>query len=61
MNSEQLRGKWKDVRGAVKVRWDQLTDDDLEVIEGDRDRLIAKIEERSAIQLTVGGMTGEDE
>lgn len=49
MNSEQLRGKWKDVRGAVKVRWDQLTDDDLEVIEGDRDRLIAQIEERYGI------------
>lgn len=49
MNLDELRGKWKDVKGAVKVRWDKLTGDDLEVIDGDRDQLIAQIQERYGI------------
>lgn len=49
MNLDELRGKWKDVKGAVKVRWDKLTDDDLEVIDGDRDQLVAQIQERCGI------------
>jgi hypothetical protein len=29
-----MKGKWKQLKGAAKVRWGKLTDDDLEVIDG---------------------------
>jgi uncharacterized protein YjbJ (UPF0337 family) len=49
MNSDQLQGKWKQIKGSVKERWGKLTDDDLEVVAGKRDQLIGKIQERYGI------------
>ena len=49
MNSDQLKGKWKQIKGSVKERWGKLTDDDLDVIDGKHDQLIGKIQERYGI------------
>jgi uncharacterized protein YjbJ (UPF0337 family) len=49
MNSDQLKGKWKQVKGSAKERWGKLTDDDLDVIDGQTDQLIGKIQERYGI------------
>jgi len=46
MNTDQMNGKWKQIKGAVKQHWGKLTDDDLEVIAGQRDALIGKLQER---------------
>jgi uncharacterized protein YjbJ (UPF0337 family) len=46
MNSEQMSGKWKQMKGAAKQQWGKLTDDDLEVIAGKRESLIGKLQER---------------
>jgi uncharacterized protein YjbJ (UPF0337 family) len=46
MNSDQLKGKWKQMKGSVKERWGKLTDDDLDVIDGQEDQLIGTIQER---------------
>jgi uncharacterized protein YjbJ (UPF0337 family) len=46
MNTDQLSGKWKQMKGAAKQHWGKLTDDDLEVIAGKRDALIGKLQER---------------
>ena len=46
MNSDVLQGKWKQVRGKAKEWWGNLTDDDLDVIDGNRDQLIGKLQER---------------
>ena len=46
MNSDQMAGKWKQMKGSVKEQWGKLTDDDLHVIDGQRDRLIGKLQER---------------
>jgi uncharacterized protein YjbJ (UPF0337 family) len=35
------------MKGAVKQKWGQLTDDDLVEVEGDYDRLVGKIQERT--------------
>jgi uncharacterized protein YjbJ (UPF0337 family) len=50
MNWDQLQGKWKQVKGSVKTRWGKLTDDDLDVIGGQKDQLVGKIQERYGIQ-----------
>jgi len=49
MNSDQLKGKWKQLKGSVKERWGKLTDDDLEVIDGKHDQLIGKVQEKYGI------------
>jgi uncharacterized protein YjbJ (UPF0337 family) len=49
MNADQLKGKWKQIKGSVKERWGKLTDDDLDVIDGKHDQLIGKIQERYGI------------
>jgi len=46
MNTDQLSGKWKQMKGAAKQQWGKLTDDDLEVIAGKREALAGKLQER---------------
>jgi uncharacterized protein YjbJ (UPF0337 family) len=49
MNSDQLQGKWKQLRGSAKEQWGKLTDDDLEQIAGKSDQLVGKLQERYGI------------
>ena len=46
MNRDQIEGTWKQIKGAVKSQWGELTDDDLQQVEGNRDKLVGKIQER---------------
>ena len=46
MNWDQVAGSWMQFRGKVKEEWGRLTDDDLDVINGKRDQLVGKIQER---------------
>jgi uncharacterized protein YjbJ (UPF0337 family) len=49
MNWDEVAGKWNQFKGSVKEKWGQLTDDDLAVIDGNKDRLVGKIQERYGI------------
>lgn len=46
MNRDILKGKWDQMKGSVKQKWGDLTDDDLMQIEGDADKLSGKLQER---------------
>ena len=46
MNTNQLKGDWKQVKGKLRARWGKLTDDDLEVIAGQREQLIGLLQKR---------------
>jgi uncharacterized protein YjbJ (UPF0337 family) len=46
MNWDRIEGNWKQFSGKVKEKWGKLTDDDLTVINGKRDQLEGKIQER---------------
>ncbi len=46
MNEDILKGRWKQVRGKSKEWWGKLTSDDLDMIDGNRDQLIGKLQER---------------
>ncbi len=46
MNRDTLKGKWKQIKGRVKQQWGNLTDDDLRQIDGQREVLIGKMQER---------------
>ena len=49
MNNERIKGNWNQFKGKIKEKWGRLTDDDLDVVEGQRDQLIGKIQERYGI------------
>ena len=46
MNKDEISGNWKQLKGKAKEQWGKLTDDDMTVIEGKRDQLVGKIQER---------------
>jgi len=46
MNNDIIQGKWKQLTGQVKVKWNKLTDDDLGVADGHREYLVGKLQER---------------
>lgn len=46
MNENILEGKWKQLRGYVREKWGDLTDDELDQIAGKRDRLAGVLQER---------------
>jgi len=49
MNWDQVQGKWKQIKGQAKTRWGKLTDDDLDLVAGQRDQLVGRIQERYGI------------
>jgi uncharacterized protein YjbJ (UPF0337 family) len=46
MNTEQVAGNWKQLKGKVKEKWGKLTDDDLKVLEGKQEQLAGILEKR---------------
>ena len=46
MNKNILEGKWKQLRGAVREKWGALTDDELDQIAGNSERLAGILQEK---------------
>ena len=46
MNRDTMKGYWNELKGKVQEQWGKLTNDDLDVIEGERDQLIGRIQKR---------------
>ena len=46
MNRDELQGKWHQLKGAAKAQWGKLTNDDLDEIDGNVERLIGIVQER---------------
>jgi uncharacterized protein YjbJ (UPF0337 family) len=46
MNWDQVKGNWKQWKGSVQRQWGELTNDDLDIINGDRTRLAGILQER---------------
>jgi uncharacterized protein YjbJ (UPF0337 family) len=49
MNWDRIQGNWTQFKGRVKEAWGELTDDDLDVVDGRRDQLVGKLQERYGI------------
>lgn len=39
MNEDIIKGKWAEIKGAIKEQWGDLTDDELVEIEGKTEKL----------------------
>ncbi len=46
MNSDILKGKWKEIKGGLKNQWGKLTDDDVTQIEGKEEKLLGILQKR---------------
>ncbi|MEO7191943.1 MAG: CsbD family protein [Vicinamibacterales bacterium] len=46
MNTDQIKGVWHQIKGEAKTQWGKLTDDDLDQVEGNSEKLIGKVQER---------------
>ena len=49
MTWERIKGDWTRARGRIRMQWGNLTDDQLDVIEGRRDLLLGKLQEAYGI------------
>lgn len=46
MNKDTLKGQWKQLKGRVQQKWGDITNDDLDRIEGRREELVGVIQEK---------------
>lgn len=49
MNWDRIEGNWKQFKGDVKRQWGKLTDDQVDVIDGNREKLAGQIQEAYGI------------
>jgi len=46
MNTDTLKGDWKQLKGKAKAKWGKLSDDDLKRVEGRREQLEGVLQEK---------------
>jgi len=46
MNKDIFEGTWEHLKGSIKKFWGDLTDDDLKHIEGNRQEILGKLQQR---------------
>ena len=46
MNWDRIEGDWKQIKGKVQQQWGKLTNDDMDVVEGNRTELLGVIQKR---------------
>lgn len=49
VNWDQMRGNWNQFKGEIREEWPELTPEDLDRIDGRRNRLVERIQERYGI------------
>lgn len=47
INAQELQGQWNNLRGKVKEKWGQLSDDDLQIHGGNIDQLVGRIQQKT--------------
>lgn len=45
--TDKIKGNWNQIKGKIKAKYGDLTDDDLTYVEGKEDELIGRIQERT--------------
>lgn len=47
MTTLKIKGDWNITKGKLKQQWANLTDDDLQFLEGKQDELVGRIQKRT--------------
>ena len=51
MNEDTLKGQWRQLKGSIQKKWGEITDDDMTQIDGEREKLVGKLQELSLIHI----------
>lgn len=43
---DMFKGQWKQLKGHIQKQWGKLTDDELDEIEGNKEILLGKLQEK---------------
>ncbi|MDX1663033.1 MAG: CsbD family protein [Candidatus Promineifilaceae bacterium] len=46
MADDILKGNWKEMKGRIQEEWGELTDDEVDQIQGERNQLVGKIQQK---------------
>ena len=46
MNPDTFKDQWKQLKGELKLRWSQLTEEDLKQVDGDFNKFISSVQLR---------------
>lgn len=66
MNQDILKGKWNQIKGSIRSKWGELTNDDVDRVQGDTEKFIGILQEKygygrekaeSELQEFLGGST----
>lgn len=49
MNWDTIKGNWKQLTGEAKAKWGELTDDEIQQADGNREKLVGKVQERYGV------------
>jgi uncharacterized protein YjbJ (UPF0337 family) len=49
INAQELQGQWNRLKGQVKEKWGQLTEDDLQISGGNVDQLVGRIQQKTGV------------
>jgi uncharacterized protein YjbJ (UPF0337 family) len=44
MNEDIIKGKWNELKGEAKKKWGKLTDDDLMITEGHKEKMVGVLQ-----------------
>jgi uncharacterized protein YjbJ (UPF0337 family) len=47
MTTTEIKGDWNIIKGKLKMQWAELTDDDLQYLDGKQDELLGRIQRRT--------------
>jgi len=47
MNKLEIKGNWNELKGKIKQKYGQLTDDDLHFTEGKEDELLGRLQQKT--------------
>jgi len=64
INAQEIQGQWNQLKGQVKEKWGQLSDDDLQIQGGNVDQLVGRIQQktgegREAIEKFLGELSSK--
>jgi uncharacterized protein YjbJ (UPF0337 family) len=46
MNTDIIKGQWKQIKGEIQKQWGKLTNDEIDMINGDREKLEGRLQEK---------------
>lgn len=49
MNWDKIEGNWKEFTGAAKAKWGELTDDEIQEAEGNREKMVGIIQQKYGV------------